>query len=168
MPSTLKSSVTILPTTLQRVSIIGSKDWKDLPVAKLADKIREMIMTLFHKRRAISERLHGRILPAVLRQLRARTRGLGHLTVVKAGPFAAEIHDTTSTHNRHVVKSYLHECTCLQWQHTGKPCEHALCLITAQQSIDVRMEDFVHDYYSVERFKNAYKRLIEPLLDKTQ
>ena len=142
--------------------------WKDLPIVELADKIREMIMTLFHKRRAISERLHGRILPAVLRQLRARTRGLGHLTVVKAGPFAAEIHDTTSTHNRHVVKSHLHECTCLQWQHTGKPCEHALCLITAQQSIDVRMEDFVHDYYSLERFKNAYKRLIEPLPDKTQ
>jgi hypothetical protein len=43
-----------------------------------------------------------------------------------------------------------------------------LCLITTQQSIDVKMEDFVHDYYSVERFKNAYKRLIEPLPDKTQ
>jgi hypothetical protein len=42
-----------------------------------------------------------------------------------------------------------------------------LCLITAQQAIDVRMEDFVHEYYSVERFKNAYKRLIEPLPDKT-
>jgi hypothetical protein len=30
------------------------------------------------------------------------------------------------------------------------------------------MEDFVHNYYSVERFKNAYNRLIEPLPDKTQ
>ena len=29
------------------------------------------------------------------------------------------------------------------------------------------MENYVHDYYSVERFKNAYKRLIEPLPDKT-
>jgi exopolysaccharide biosynthesis predicted pyruvyltransferase EpsI len=42
------------------------KDWKDLPIVEFADKIREMIMTLFHKRRAISKRLHGRILPAVL------------------------------------------------------------------------------------------------------
>jgi hypothetical protein len=47
-------------------------------------------------------------------------------------------------------------------------CQHALVLITAQQSINVKMEDFVHDYYSMERFKNAYKRLIEPLPDKTQ
>jgi hypothetical protein len=30
------------------------------------------------------------------------------------------------------------------------------------------LEDFVHDYYSVQRFKNTYNRLIEPLLDKTQ
>jgi len=65
------------------------------------------------------------------------------------------------------VKSYLHECSCLQWQHTGKPCQHALALITAQRSADVKLEDFVHDYYSVQRFKDAYKRLIEPLPDKT-
>jgi hypothetical protein len=30
------------------------------------------------------------------------------------------------------------------------------------------MEDFVHEYYSVERFKTAYRRLIEPLPDRTQ
>jgi hypothetical protein len=52
-----------------------------------------MIMTLWNKRRAISERLHGRIIPAVLQQLRARTRGLENLTVVKAGHFAAESKD---------------------------------------------------------------------------
>ena len=127
-----------------------------------------MLMVLWNKRRLISEKLEGNILPAILTILKARTRGLGNLTVVKAGCFAAEVHDTTSTHNRHVVKSYLHECTCLEWQHTGKPCRHALVLITAQQSADVKLEDFVHDYYSVQRFKNAYKRLIEPLPNKTQ
>lgn len=30
------------------------------------------------------------------------------------------------------------------------------------------MEDFVNEYYSMERFKNAYKRLIEPFPDKSQ
>ena len=125
------------------------RDWKDLPVVELADKIREMLMVLWNKRRLISERLEGNILPAILTILKARTRGLGNLTIVKACCFAAEVHDTTSTHNRHVVKSYLHECTCLEWQHTGKPCWHALVLITVQQSVDVKLEDFVHDYYSV-------------------
>jgi hypothetical protein len=91
-----------------------------------------MIMVLWKKRRLISKRLEGRILPAVLTILKARTRGLENLTVVKASCFVAEVHDTTSTHNRHVVKSYLHECTCLEWQHTEKPCRHALVLIIAQ------------------------------------
>lgn len=110
----------------------------------------------------------GKILPAVIHQLKARTRGLGHLSVVKADCFAAEIWNSTSTHNRHVVKAYLRECTCFEWQHTGKPCQHALALISAQDNSLVSMEDFVHDYYSVERFRNAYKRLIEPMPDKTQ
>jgi len=66
------------------------------------------------------------------------------------------------------VKTSLHECTCLEWQHTGKPCQHALALIIAQQTVDVDVEGFVHDYYSVEKIRNVYKRLIEPLLDKTQ
>jgi hypothetical protein len=55
------------------------KDWKDLPVVELADKIREMIMILWNKRRRIAEKLDGKILPAVLQQLKMKTRGLGHL-----------------------------------------------------------------------------------------
>ena len=144
------------------------KDWKDLPICELADKIREKIMILWRKKRMIAQKLHGKILPAVIHQLKARTRGLGHLTVVKADPFAAEIWDNTTTHNRHVVKAYLRECTCLEWQHTGKPCQHALALISAQDSSLVHMEDFVDECYSVERFRNAYKTIIEPLPDRTQ
>ncbi|KAF0926254.1 hypothetical protein E2562_022082 [Oryza meyeriana var. granulata] len=30
------------------------------------------------------------------------------------------------------------------------------------------MEDFVNEYYSVEKFKTAYKTLVEPLPDKSQ
>jgi hypothetical protein len=43
-----------------------------------------------------------------------------------------------------------------------------LALITTQESVDVELEDFVHEYYSVQRFKNAYKRIIEPLPDRSQ
>jgi hypothetical protein len=60
------------------------KDWKDLPVFELADKCREMITVLWEKRRRIGDKLNGKILHAVLQQLKARTRGLGHLSVTKA------------------------------------------------------------------------------------
>jgi hypothetical protein len=49
------------------------KDIKDLPVCKLADKIREKIMELFHRRRQIGRMLEGKILPAVMQVQKART-----------------------------------------------------------------------------------------------
>ena len=45
------------------------RDVKDLPIVQLADKIREMIMDLFRKRRMIGERFYGKILPFVIHQL---------------------------------------------------------------------------------------------------
>lgn len=141
------------------------RDIKDLPVVDLVDKLREMIMTLWHRRRRISERLQGRILPAIKLQLHARTRGLGHLKVVKSNDWSAEVKDYNSN-ERHVVKTATHECTCFEWQHTGKPCDHCLCLITTKRNLQI--EDFVDDYYSLDKFKAAYRGLIQPMPDKSQ
>ncbi|XP_066374661.1 uncharacterized protein [Miscanthus floridulus] len=144
------------------------RDHKDLPVADLADKIREIIMVLWHKRRIIAYRLpEGRILPAIMVQLRANTRGLGHLKIVKCSNWSAEVWDHSSGVSvRHIVKLEQRTCTCQEWQHTGKPCQHVLAYVTRQRGID--LEQFVHDYYSVNRFRAAYGREIEPMTDKTQ
>jgi hypothetical protein len=49
---------------------------KDLPITQLANKIREMIMEIFRKRRVIGEKFTGIILPFVIHQLNAKTRRL--------------------------------------------------------------------------------------------
>jgi hypothetical protein len=143
------------------------KDWKDLPVCDLADMIREEIMEMFHRRRRIAQKLQGQILPLVLHILHARTRGLGHLSVRKADNYIAEVRDNNDVHSKHIVNAQLRECSCKEWQHTGKPCTHALCLITAQEFRDVKMEDFVDDYYSVANFTTAYSRVVPPIGDKS-
>jgi hypothetical protein len=58
-------------------------DINNLLVSELADKVRERIMVLWHKRRKIGEMLDGRILPDALYVLKSQTRGLDHLTVEK-------------------------------------------------------------------------------------
>jgi hypothetical protein len=68
------------------------KEIKDLPVCELANKLRDVIMGLWHKRR-IGQRLEGNILPVVLHVLKAQTRGLGHLTVEHSDQFAARVVD---------------------------------------------------------------------------
>jgi hypothetical protein len=108
--------------------------------------------------------LNGKILPPILQILNARTRGLGHFPVIKGDHDGAEVWDNCN--HRFVVKANLHECSCYEWQHIGKPCQHGLSLITTTQSRNVMMEDFVHDYYSVEKFIKAYARRIEFMTSK--
>ncbi len=73
----------------------------------LADKYREKVMVLWNKRRRIAERMTGKILPAVNKQLVAMTRGLGYLSVVKADSFTAEVVDNSSIHGKYIVKACL-------------------------------------------------------------
>jgi hypothetical protein len=47
------------------------------------------------------------------------------------------------------------------------PCQHVIYFIIAQPFYNVKLEEFVDDYYSVEKFKNAYKRIVVPLRDKS-
>jgi hypothetical protein len=45
---------------------------------------------------------------------------------------------------------------------TGKPCTHALAFI-ARPSRKVHMDEFVHDYFSVDRFKKTYAGTFNPM-----
>jgi hypothetical protein len=91
------------------------RDIKDLPIVQLGDKLREMFMGLFRKRRMIGERFQGKILPFVIHQLNAKTRGLGHLKAKPSADWTGEVINTNKNDERHVVKTLTHECTCLEW-----------------------------------------------------
>jgi hypothetical protein len=128
-----------------------------------------MFMRLFRKRRMIGERFQGKILPFVIHQLNAKTRGLGHLKAKPSADWTGEVINTNKNDERHVVKTLTHEFTYLEWQHMGKPFSHALAFINVLQSRNfVNMEEYVHEYYSVGRFMAAYEGVIEPLTDKNQ
>jgi hypothetical protein len=143
------------------------KDYKDLPICELVDKIRVIIMELFFRRRWIGERLYEKILPSIINILRARTRGFGHLSLIKGDHYCAEVQDNNNVLAKHIVKGDIKYCSCLEWQHTGNPCQHALVIIIAQQLRDVGMEHFVDDYFSVKKFKKAYARRVEQLGDRS-
>jgi hypothetical protein len=144
------------------------KDTKDLPVHCMADAIRERIMILFGKRRQFSTALIGGILPAVIHQLNAASRGLGHLKVSKGHPHQAEVTEVYKDEEvrRHVVYLPQKMCTCRQWQVTGKPCPHALTVITSMRNPD--MGSFVDNYYSVAKFQAAYAGIIPSITDRNQ
>jgi hypothetical protein len=143
------------------------KDHKDIPICELADKTRVKIMELFFKRRRIRHKLEGKILPSVINILNACTRGLGHLSPAKSDYYSAEVQDNNNVLANHIVKAAEKWCSCLEWQHTGKSYQHGLVVIIAQPSWDVGMENFVDDYFSVENFKKAYVREVQPITDRS-
>jgi len=134
----------------------------------MVDAIREQIMILFAKRRKISIALPPGILPAVIYQLNAASRGLGHMHVSKGHPTEAEVTEVYKDEEvrRHVVYLPQKICTCRQWQLTGKPCPHALTVITSMRNPD--MGSFVDNYYSVAKFQAAYAGIIPSITDRNQ
>jgi hypothetical protein len=58
------------------------------------------------------------------------------------------------------------ECSCLERQHTGRPCQHPLVVITSFRN--EKIENYVHSYYSMDMFRKAYSNIIYPLRDKSQ
>jgi hypothetical protein len=144
------------------------KEYKDLPVHCMADEIREKLVILYEKRRRISEALNGYILPAIVHQLNAASKGLGDLRVIKGHPDQAEVRERYKGEDvrRHVVYLKEQNCTCREWQLTGKPCPHALAVITANRQPNY--DFFVDKAYTVQRFKQAYAGIIPNITDMNQ
>jgi hypothetical protein len=92
-------------------------------------------------------------LPAIVHQLNIRSRGLGHLKVVNDGNDHAEVFDNSPKQESHIVDLGAQECSWLEWQHTRKPCDHDIVVITSFRS--GRIENCVHDFYSVQKFREA-------------
>jgi hypothetical protein len=74
--------------------------------------------------------------------------------------------DDWNNHKRHTVDLKNQKFSCREWQVTGKPCNHALAWILSNR--DMQVADFVHDYYSVAKFRAAYEDRVEPMLDRSQ
>jgi len=94
-----------------------------------------------------------------------------NLKVVKVSVSDVDITEVTildewNNQKRQTVDLQNHKCSYREWQLTGKPCKHALAWILSNRG--VKIEDFVHEYYSVARFKATYEDRIEPILDRSQ
>jgi hypothetical protein len=96
--------------------------------------------------------------------LKVRTRGLGHLLYVKRDNYVVEVRANNDCHSKFVVRALDKKCQCEEWQYTGLSCQHALCLIITQPFRNVKLEEFVDDYYSVEKVKNVTSRVSETLI----
>ena len=138
------------------------------------DRIRQMEMDKMFLRRKIARKLEGKILPKVMKELNTRSRGLkyvwrySHKDGGTETEILGEVEGVTRdlVHWRHTVDLKERICTCRRWQVTGLPCTHALCIITSFRGYNI--EDYVHEYYYVAKFKKAYEKSVKPMTDRKQ
>jgi hypothetical protein len=116
-------------------------------------------------RRRIGDVLQRNKLPVVVQQVVNMRKNLTHLSVEKSSLWGAEVRDS-KTRRRHVFNTEEHECTCLEWQHTRKPCEHAILFLASKPKLN--MHPYLHEYYSVTKFKAAYATPILPFIDQSR
>ena len=74
--------------------------------------------------------------------------------------------DDWNNHKWHTTDLKNQKCSCREWQVTGKPCKHALVWILSNRGMQVA--DFVHDYYSVAKFRATYEGRVEPMPDRSR
>ena len=89
------------------------KHIKDLPIVDLVDRLRQKIMDLWEKRGKIANKFACIILPAIISQLKGKTRGLGNIRVCKHRHTVegfGKYHDMTLWW--HVVDLHAHTCSC--------------------------------------------------------
>lgn len=140
------------------------KKYKCLLIVDLLDKIRRMLMIKFRKRRRVGYSMAGIILPSIMSHLNEKSRNL-HYDVESSSNTIAEVSGKDiSGHFRHIVDLAAWTCTCRRWQVTGLPCFHAIAFITSLPNN--KIADFVHPYYTVEKFKLSYAGVIPPLTDQ--
>ncbi|XP_066385070.1 uncharacterized protein [Miscanthus floridulus] len=144
------------------------KNSKGLLLHELLDGIRELIMEKRYIRRKIGREMQDGILPDVIKELNTISKNLKVVKVTRSDEHMAEVTllDNYNNQKRHSVDLQNHSCGCREWQLTGKPCKHALAWILSNRGI--KIADFVHEYYSVARFRAAYAARVEPIPDRSQ
>ncbi|XP_073365844.1 uncharacterized protein [Aegilops tauschii subsp. strangulata] len=147
------------------------KSVKGLLLWKAFDKMRQMIMIKMALRKRIAETQYvgHQMLPSLIKALHLKARGL-KMKCIRSGTYEGEVTytDTKNRVWRYHVNLSTRECTCRQWQIRGKPCIHALHLMTVIGGADGEVDQYCSEYFSVAKFMAAYADNVPALLGKDQ
>lgn len=98
-------------------------DLRKLPIAALAEKIRDMMQNWFHNRRTIANRLTSDLTPAADNHIREGVEPAYKCTV---SPISYHRYNVSENQNNSIVDIQAKKCACRQWDLEMLPCRHAL------------------------------------------
>ena len=131
------------------------------------DTIRQMILIKWNQRKRIAQQFEGKILPHIVQKLRENSCNVDIEVITSSPNGIAEVcaKGSSATSFRFVVNSVERTCSCRAWQGSGIPCRHAIAYITSIPG--AKLEDYVHEYYSVDMFKATYEGRVPCIPDNS-
>ncbi|KAL4586837.1 hypothetical protein LXL04_011482 [Taraxacum kok-saghyz] len=133
------------------------------PVLDLLDGIREKIMKRLNKKRMLLKKLNGTLVPIAKDHLNDISKNLGEYQVCRSCEYQAEVKCQGKRWDVYLDKR---KCSCRVWQVTGLPCVHAAAFIAFIR--DANWEKYVDQYFTIEKFEQAYQFQIAPLPGRDQ
>ncbi|XP_074266746.1 uncharacterized protein LOC141590028 [Silene latifolia] len=135
-----------------------------LPVLSLLEGVRRTTMVRHATRQHIADSWPDEgICPNIMNMLKVLKKDSRTCLAYRSGRGEFEVHEgrTTKLH----VSLNKGTCACGLWQISGIPCKHAIRAILFSERDPV---DYVSEWYSVRRYKEAYGMSINPIADSEQ
>lgn len=138
------------------------KEAREMPILTMCEALRRQLMCRIQTKRQWIENYNGKICPRIQEKLNIIKEKSLEFECLMA---AEGLWEVTLRNKSWVVNFRNHTCSCREWDMTGIPCEHAICAILQEEK---DAEDFVSNFYSVEKYKTTYKYIIMPVPDNSQ
>ncbi|XP_021765851.1 uncharacterized protein LOC110730371 [Chenopodium quinoa] len=140
-----------------------TKPYKDLPVLKLLEGIRQWCMNRmaprFDKAPSMGDRDLTEYATKILQQRSDESR------FCYATPCGGDEFEVKDQHVHFPIKLGTGTCGCGKWQHSGIPCKHVLRVIYHKR---LQPEDFISPYFKGRAYKSTYAEHMHPIPDPSQ
>lgn len=127
------------------------------PLLDLLEDIRRQCMVRNEKRSVLAGRLKTRFTKRAHVEIEKMIEGAKHCMIHTA---RNNLHEVELKEVIVSVDMNKHTCGCRKWQMTGIPCVHAAAVIIKKKQ---KVEDYVNDFYTVQRWQATYKDGIKPV-----
>ncbi|CAO2194429.1 unnamed protein product, partial [Urochloa humidicola] len=120
-----------------------------------------------NNRKLVARKLQGKILPHIVQKLREDSYNLDIEVITSSPDGIAEVcaKGTSGSAFRFVVNLNERTCSCRAWQGSRIQFKHAIAYITSIPG--AKLEDYVDECYSVEKFRIAYQGSVPSIPDKS-
>ncbi|KAG6398989.1 hypothetical protein SASPL_140461 [Salvia splendens] len=133
------------------------------PIISMLEDIRVQVMRRLYAKRKFCTTWICVVGPRPMQKLERNKELSFKWQMVWNGDEGYEVSNVYDQDNRHIVNLKSSSCTCREWELTGIPCQHAVCVLHSE---GLEPENFVAHWYIESTYLKANQFMIQPVRGK--